>query len=115
MFDWPQTGLCSPRSSRILKRVDDQPVWSIVCFFINKTYRRQGVTRLLAGAVAYAVSQGAKIIEGYPIDMQAEQLQGKRLTGFSGYMGIASVYRALGFTEAGLASDTQLIMRYTVP
>ena len=41
--------------SRTLKRVDDTPVWSIVCFFIARPYRRQGVmAALLSGAVDYA-------------------------------------------------------------
>ena len=33
--------------SPTLKRVDDQPVWSITCFFISKPYRRQGMTESL--------------------------------------------------------------------
>lgn len=103
-------------NSRLLQRVDDQPVWSIVCFFVHKDNRKQGVKHaLLAGAVEYARSQGARIIEAYPIDMQSELLQGKRLTGYSGYMGIASVFRSLGFVEVQRASETQLIMRYTIP
>ncbi len=46
--------------------------------------------------------------------MQAPKLAGQKLTGCSGYMGIASVFREIGFVEAGRASETQLIMRYTV-
>ncbi|MBU1651802.1 hypothetical protein KKA00_06255 [bacterium] len=30
--------------SRILARVDEQQVWSVVCFFIAKNFRRQGVS-----------------------------------------------------------------------
>ena len=30
--------------SRILKRIDDRAVWSIVCFFVAKGLRRQGIT-----------------------------------------------------------------------
>ncbi|CUS04893.2 protein of unknown function [Candidatus Promineifilum breve] len=41
------------------------------------------------------------IIEGYPIDMQTSLLEGKKLTGYSGFMGIASVYREVGFVEVG--------------
>src|SRR5438105_1559141 len=38
--------------SRILRRVDDEPVWSVTCFFVARPYRRQGVTvRLLRAAV----------------------------------------------------------------
>jgi GNAT superfamily N-acetyltransferase len=102
--------------SRTLKRIDDRPVWSVVCFFIAKPYRRQGITQaLLKGAVDYAASQGAKIIEAYPIDLQTPRLQDARLTGCSGYMGIASVFGAVGFSEAARASETQVIMRYFVP
>jgi hypothetical protein len=32
--------------SLMLKRVDDLPVWSSVCFFVSKPYRRWGLTGL---------------------------------------------------------------------
>jgi len=100
--------------SKTIKRIDDQPVWSIVCFFINRRFRRQGVMRLLIkGAVDYAQSQGAKIVEAYPTDMQHPNLEGKKLTGYHGFMGIASAFRKAGFIEVGRASDYQAIMRYT--
>lgn len=66
---------------------------------------------LLSGATDYARSQGAGIVEGYPLDTQHPRLAGQKLTSYSGYMGIASVFRAVGFVEAGRASETQLIMR----
>jgi len=101
--------------SRTLKRVDDQPVWAIVCYFVARGYRRRGLMlALLRGALAYARSQGAAIVEGYPTDLQASKLAGKKLTGASGYMGIASAFRAAGFVEVGRASETQLIMRCTL-
>lgn len=46
---------------------------------------------LLTGAVKYANSKGAKIVEGYPIDMQSQKLAGQKLNSYSGYMGIASI------------------------
>lgn len=101
--------------SRTLKRVDDQPVWSIVCFFIKRSYRHKGMmAALLKAAVAYAAEHGAKIVEGYPVDLQSHLLTGKKLTGFSGFMGIASVFRAAGFKKVTDASETQLVMRYYV-
>jgi GNAT superfamily N-acetyltransferase len=101
--------------SRTLKRVDDRPVWSVVCFYVARAYRRQGIAHaLLKGAIDYAAAQGAKIIEAYPIDLQTPPLQGARLTGCSGYMGIASVFRSLGFRSVARPSETQLIMRYFV-
>ena len=53
--------------SRTLKPVDDRPVWSVVCFFVEKAHRRKGVAlALLNAAAAHARAQGATILEGYP-------------------------------------------------
>jgi GNAT superfamily N-acetyltransferase len=101
--------------SRRLKRIDKQPVWSIVCFFMDKKYRRQGLmSELVRGAVEYAVGQGAKIVEAYPIDMQSPKLTGRKLTGYGGYMGMAKVFFVNGFVEVDRVSETQLIVRYFV-
>ena len=111
----PRKDYAALENSRILKRIDDMPVWSIVCFFVAKPFRNKSITsKLLRGAVKYAEQQGAKIIEGYPIDMQTDKLAGQKLNSYSGYMGIASIFRAAGFVKVADASETQLIMRYTV-
>lgn len=45
------------------------PTWSVLCFFVLRSHRKQGVAqKLLEGAVAYARSHGAEVIEGYPFD-----------------------------------------------
>ena len=111
----PREDYAALENSRILKRVDDTPVWSVVCFFIAKGFRRKGVlSTLLRGAIQYAEDQGARVIEGYPIDMQTQKLAGKTLTGYSGFMGIASAFREAGFVKVQEVSETQQIMRYTI-
>lgn len=111
----PRKGYAALASSRNLTPVDDQPVWSIVCFFMARPFRRRGLLpELVRGAVRYAQEQGAHIVEAYPINTEAVRLSGKKLTGLSGYMGIASTFGALGFVEVGRASETQLIMRYII-
>lgn len=111
----PRTEYAALERSRRLRRIDDAPVWSIVCFFIAKPYRAQGLqSRLLRAAVGYAREHGAQVIEGYPIDLGCPKLAGKRLRSCSGCMGIASVFRAAGFEKVGQASETQLIMRTVV-
>jgi GNAT superfamily N-acetyltransferase len=111
----PRERFAALENSRIFKRVDDTPVWSIACFFVAKTFRAQGImTPLLKGAVKYAGEQGAQVVEGYPIDLQTPKLAGQHLNSYSGYMGIASAFRAAGFVEVGRASETQLIMRRTL-
>jgi GNAT superfamily N-acetyltransferase len=112
----PREGFKALENSRILKRVDNAPVWSIACFFVAKAYRGQGIMEnLLRGAVTYAAANSATALEGYPLDLDHPQLAGQKLTSYAGYMGVASAYRAVGFTEVGRASETQLIMRYQIP
>jgi GNAT superfamily N-acetyltransferase len=111
----PREKLLPMANSEILKPVDDQPVWSIVCYFVAKAARRHGVMEtLLRGAVEFARENGAAIVEGYPLDLHTPLLEGKKLTGYGGYMGIASVYRKVGFVEVARASETQLILRYEI-
>ena len=111
----PREEYAALENSRILKRIDQTPVWSIVCFFVARPLRNKGIlSQLLTAAVVYAESQGAQVIEGYPIDLQTRKLAGQTLTSCSGYMGIASTFKAAGFVKVADASETQLIMRYIV-
>lgn len=101
--------------SKTIIPIDDQPGWSIVCFYIQKKYRRQGVMEaLINGAVAFSKTQEARILEAYPTDMQSEIMTGKKLSGYHGYMGIASAFRRAGFIEVGRVNDVQSIMRYAI-
>lgn len=97
-------------NSRVLKRVDDQPVWSVVCFFVDRKYRRQGTTvELLRAAIEFARKKKAKIIEGYP----TEPRKGQMPDAFA-YTGLASAFRQAGFKEVLRRSETRPIMRYFV-
>jgi GNAT superfamily N-acetyltransferase len=94
-------------SSRILKPVDEKPVWSVVCFFIEKKYRRQGLTvGLLNEAVKYTKKNGGKILEGYPIEPGTDNYA----PAFA-YTGLASAFKKAGFEEAARRSDTRPIMQ----
>jgi GNAT superfamily N-acetyltransferase len=53
--------------SRVIPKIDDRPVWSIVCFAVSPTVRGRGVARaLLEGAIDYAHGRGAEALEAYP-------------------------------------------------
>ena len=96
--------------SRIFKRVDDQPVWSVVCFFIARPFRRKGVTvKLLLAAVEYAKRHGAKIVEGYPVEPKKDTIADT-----SAYTGLVSAFRQAGFVPALRRSETRPIMRYYI-
>jgi GNAT superfamily N-acetyltransferase len=93
--------------SRILKPVDDQLVWSVVCFFISRNHRRKGLTvQLLKAAVDFARSKGARIVEGYPVDPKA----GTSPDVFV-YTGLFSAFKQAGFDEVLRRSETRPIMR----
>ena len=54
----PRTEIARLTGSRLIRPVDELPVWSIVCVIVRPGHRRQGVTaQLIEGAVAYAASQ----------------------------------------------------------
>jgi GNAT superfamily N-acetyltransferase len=105
----PRENFAALERSRKLRRVDDRPVWSVVCFYVAPDYRRRGLMRpLLEAAVAHARENGAEIVEGYPVDVP------DRLTGSSGYVGLKPVFRAVGFKEVARPSESQSIMRYEI-
>jgi GNAT superfamily N-acetyltransferase len=93
--------------SRTLKRVDDEPVWSVVCFFIARPFRKQGMTgTLLRAAVAYARQHGARIVEGYPIEPRNRDVP----AAFA-WTGFTSAFQAAGFIEVARRSKCQPIVR----
>ncbi len=69
--------------SKVLARVDEKPVWSIVCFVVGRRARGQGVANaLLAAAIDYARDHGATLLEAYPTDTSTGSHRvGQRLHG----------------------------------
>lgn len=94
--------------SRILKPVDDTPVWSVTCFYVDKRYRRQGLTvALLRAVVDYVSRQGGKVVEGYPTEPRHEKAPPPFV-----YTGLASAFLQARFVEVARRSETRPIMRY---
>jgi GNAT superfamily N-acetyltransferase len=103
--DYPVLG-----RSWTLKPVDDQPAWSIVCFFVAKPYRKAGLSeRLIGAAVDYARQCGAAIIEGYPVIPRQESLPEAEA-----FTGLVSAFERAGFVEAIRRSEKRPIMRYNI-
>ena len=79
--------------AKVLAPVDDQPAWSIVCFVVSRKARGSGVaTALLDGAVDWARSQGATLLEAYPADTE-----GKKIPAANAYHGTLSMFESAGF------------------
>lgn len=96
--------------SRLFKPVDDKPAWSVVCFYVARPYRRLGVTvKLLKAALKYAREQGAKIVEGYPVEPKQD-----KLPDVFAYTGLASAFRQVGFKEVLRRSETRPMVRYVI-
>lgn len=102
-YDGPEpVGWCSvaPRESyaklersRTMPRVDDRDTWTVLCFFVKRDHREQGVTfALLKGAVKYAKAKGAEVVEGYPWDTAGVS---------STHRGHSSVFERAGFRKEG--------------
>jgi GNAT superfamily N-acetyltransferase len=96
--------------SRILKPVDEQPVWSVTCLFVARPFRRRGLTvRMLQAAADHAGQRGGRIVEGYPVEPKT----GDMPAAFA-WTGIASAFRQAGFVEVLRRSPTRPIMRYVI-
>ena len=79
--------------SKMLRPIDDRPVWSIVCFVVSGRQRGRGVaTALLDAAIAYARERGATTLEAYPI----HESRG-RISSASAYTGTQGMFERAGF------------------
>ena len=95
-------------SSRILKPVDDVPVWSVSCLFIAREFRNRGVSvALLKAAIDFVAARGGTVVEGYPVEPKSAEMP----PAFA-WTGIASAYLRAGFREHRRGSATRPIMRH---
>jgi GNAT superfamily N-acetyltransferase len=96
--------------SRVLRRVDEKPVWSVTCLFVARPFRRTGVSvQLLKAAVAHAANSGARTVEGYPVEPRKDPMP----DAFA-WTGLASAFRKAGFKEVARRSTTRPIMRLEI-
>jgi GNAT superfamily N-acetyltransferase len=112
----PRPRLPRLERSRTIPRIDESPVWAILCFKVRVGFRRRGVAAaLLDGVVAYARRSGAPGVEAYPIDPE-----GGRVDVSFGYVGLTPMFETAGFrrvTPTGAHSDrrTRWLMRLDFP
>jgi len=92
--------------SPIMKPVDEKPVWSIVCTFVDKTHRGLGLQRrLLRAAIDHARGSGVTLLEAYPVD-KAERSHDDFM-----FFGSRRLYEREGFREVVRRSPTRIVMR----
>ena len=105
----PREDYAKLKRSPVMKPVDDKPVWSIVCFFVDSRARGQGVSEaLLKAAIDYARSRGATLLEAYPVD------KNDRSHPDFMFFGAKRMYDRAGFKEVARRKETRPVMRRTL-
>lgn len=104
----PREHFIKLEKSRVHKRIDNQPVWSIPCFFIARSFRRQGISvELLKGVIRYARENGIKIIEAYPTIPTTETLPDS-----FAWIGLYKSFERAGFEIVDRTSKNRPMVRY---
>ena len=89
------------RSPRYRPRDEDEGIWALVCFTVDKEARGRGLTEtLLAAAVEHAFARGASAIEAYPHRLKGDD-----------YMGRLELFRAYGFQPVRETSHRVVVRR----
>ena len=98
-LDWLARG-------RYFRPVDELPVWSVPCFYVRRTHRRQGVMGVLIGAaVGAAAAAGAPALEAYPVDTAVPAHTGNL------FPGVASAFARHGFRVVARRKPDRPVMR----
>jgi ribosomal protein S18 acetylase RimI-like enzyme len=92
-------------------KLDQLPDWRLTCIFIDKAYRRRGLSHLaLRGALDLIAQAGGGVVEGYPQDLS----DGRRVGNSFLYNGTRALYEAAGFTYQRPKGKGHTVMRRTV-
>ena len=102
----PREDYAKLAKSPVMKPIDDQPVWSVICFVVPSEYRKQGVAReLLAGAVRYAKKRGVRLLEAYPVDKDEPSATE------APWFGSKSMFDEAGFQEVARRKPARPVVR----
>ncbi|MGI8580946.1 MAG: GNAT family N-acetyltransferase [Chitinophagaceae bacterium] len=106
----PREHFAKLENSRVHKRIDNQEVWSIPCTYINKNFRRRGISvALLKGIIKYSKSQGIKIIEAYPAIPTQEKLPDS-----FAWIGLYKSFERAGFKIVDRTSKNRPMVRFVL-
>ncbi|MEO8146468.1 MAG: GNAT family N-acetyltransferase [Bacteroidia bacterium] len=106
----PRENFMRIENSRVHKRIDDKPVWSMTCFFIKKEFRNCGLsTALIESTKKYAKQNKIKFLEAYPTIPYS-----KKMPDSFAWIGIYSAFKKAGFKIINHASKSRPMVRYEV-
>ncbi|WP_284619196.1 GNAT family N-acetyltransferase [Aquabacterium humicola] len=91
--------------SPVMKPVDEQPVWSVVCFVVAGRWRGQGVAKALLDAAVERARRKKITLEAYPVDKPVRQDDDNL------WFGPKSMFDACGFDEVARRKPTRPVVR----
>jgi GNAT superfamily N-acetyltransferase len=92
------------RSPQYRPERDEDGVWSIVCFVVDKPRQGEGIAAaLLEGAVEHARKRSGSVLEAYPHLVKADD-----------YMGHVDLFRAHGFRVVRQTKTRAVVRRQLV-
>jgi len=113
--DGSPVGWCSvaPRNTLVALKSRSYPpgadvtrIWAVTCLYVDPRHRREGISvRLLRAAVEYARSEGARMIEGYPVESRRDPTSSS---------GSPSTFRRAGFLDSTPLGRRRHVMRNVV-
>lgn len=102
----PREDFAKLARSPVMKPVDDQPVWSLICFVVPAPERGRGMARaLLRGAIEHAARQGIALLEAYPVDRPGRGADQNL------WFGVKSMFDAAGFEEVARRKPERPVLR----
>ena len=97
-------------NTRAMRAIDGQPVWSLVCYYVRRSYRGQGVSRALThAALLWAADHGASIVEAYPTVAATGELVQRATWHY-----FAATLAEFGFVEVARPAPQRAVMRYYI-
>ncbi len=90
---------------------DPPPDYRLTCIFIDRDYRRKGLTSIaLHGALDHIAQAGGGVVEGYPQDLS----DGRRVGNSFLYNSTRALYERAGFSYVRPKGKNHTVMRRTV-
>jgi len=104
----PRQEIYRIQNSRSFKPIDDQPVWSIVCLFIKKSFRKKGLSvQIIKSVIDYCRKKDVKILEAYPSIPYSPKMPDS-----FAWTGIDTAFLSAGFNSIPVQTKSRAYMRY---
>lgn len=92
--------------SDVMEGDETQNIWSMVCFFVSRPYRGQGMfQKMIRAAEEHAARNGATLLEGYPVDPDAPSYR---------FGGFVPAFEQAGYEPVGRKGTRRHIVRKVV-